>query len=61
MGHAVCVACSKVGAFTSPFVVVSSLGNFTVGVVLAVMNLLAAASASLLPETSGNASHNRFH
>ena len=53
MGHAVCVACSKLGAFTSPFVVVSSLGNFSVGLVLAVMNLLAAAAASMLPETSG--------
>jgi hypothetical protein len=57
MGHAVCVGSSKIGAFASPFVVGSSLNDFSLGVILGIMNVLAALAAYCLPETSGIRRH----
>jgi hypothetical protein len=53
MGHSSCTAVSRVGSFVASFVVVSRLPYSTVGLVLGVMNLCAALSAVLLPETAG--------
>lgn len=54
MGHASCTAVSRIGSFLASFVVISRLPYATVGSVLGVLNLLAAAAAHLLPETSGS-------
>ena len=53
IGHAVCIAMSKVGAFLCPYLVISNMSVFTVSGVLAVMNILAAISVIYLKETSG--------
>ena len=53
IGHAVCIAMSKIGAFLCPYLVISNLSVFTVSGVLAVMNILAAISVIYLKETSG--------
>ena len=52
-GHSICNAVARVGAMISPFIVLSSLNIQTVGVVLCVTNLLAAAAAKCTPETAG--------
>lgn len=54
MGHASSVAWSKVGAFISPYVVVSPLSPFALGVILAIVNVIAAVASHMLPETSGS-------
>jgi len=53
VGHASSVAWSKVGAFISPYVVVSSLSPFALGVILGIVNVIAAIASHMLPETSG--------
>lgn len=53
MGHASSVSWSKFGAFLSPYVVVSPLSPFALGVILGVVNVIAAFAAHLLPETGG--------
>jgi hypothetical protein len=55
LGHAVSVACSKLGAFAAPFAVVSSLSPMALGLLLGVVNCVAALAASRLPETAGTA------
>jgi hypothetical protein len=57
MGHAVCVASSKIGALISPFVVISNATVLSLGIILGLMNLLASFTAGILPETSA-ASYN---
>lgn len=52
-GHAACNTISKMGAFMSPFFVVSNVSRFGVGMTLGVLNLLAAISCFFLPETTG--------
>lgn len=52
-GHSSCTAVSRVGSFVASFVVVSRLPYSTVGVVLGLLNLCAAAAALFLPETTG--------
>jgi len=56
VGHASCFALSKLGAFASPFLVTSHASNATVGVVLALMNVIGAVACRFLPETGGKAS-----
>jgi hypothetical protein len=53
VGHAMCVAFSKFGAFCSPFMVISSASNVTVGIVLCAMNVIGAVAANFLPDTTG--------
>lgn len=51
VGHAFCVAASKIGAFFSPFLVISSAPAPVVGLVLGLMNLVGAVACNFLPET----------
>lgn len=51
-GHSSCNAVSKMCSFFSPYLISSALPPITIGIVLAVLNLLAAATAQLLPETT---------
>lgn len=51
VGHASCIAFSKLGSFISPFLVVSTLSYYQVGLILGTLNVFAALSALLLPET----------
>lgn len=51
LAHAICVSMSKIGAFLSPFVVVSNLSVLVVGIVLSFINLLAVLACFRLPET----------
>src|SRR5687767_8682387 len=44
---------SKVGAFLSPYVVMSSLSNLQIGIILGIVNVVAACAAHCLPETTG--------
>ena len=53
VGHATCVAFSKIGAFCVPFMVISSASNVTVGIVLCVINIAGAIAANFLPDTTG--------
>jgi hypothetical protein len=53
VGHATCVAFSKLGAFACPFMVISPASNVTVGIVLCVMNVVGAVASNFLPETTG--------
>lgn len=52
-GHAVCVAMSKFGAFSSPYVVVSQIPIFIVGIILCAVNMAASFASYQLPETAG--------
>ena len=51
--HAMCVSASKIGAMLSPYIVISSLDPFVVGLILGLVNIIAAVSAWSLPETTG--------
>jgi len=52
-GHSVANAMARVGAALSPFLVQSSIPISTVGGVMCLVNLIAAASSFALPETAG--------
>jgi hypothetical protein len=52
-GHATCLAISKLGAFLSPYVVMSHLSPMSVGIILCMINFLASVAAARLPETAG--------
>jgi len=52
-GHAVCSSLARVGAFFSPYIVFSNASVFTVGVLLATANFVAASVSLMLPETKG--------
>ena len=52
-GHSVCSAMARIGALFSPYLVESSLSNSFVGGQLFLINIVAAVSSSLLPETKG--------
>jgi len=51
--HALCVACSKLGAFSAPYVIYSNIPIATVGIILCIGNLIASLASYLLPETKG--------
>jgi hypothetical protein len=53
VGHATCVAFSKLGAFAVPFMVISPASNVTVGIVLCIMNVIGAVASNFLPDTTG--------
>ncbi|KAJ1432982.1 hypothetical protein B484DRAFT_478481 [Ochromonadaceae sp. CCMP2298] len=53
VGHASCVAWSKVGALCAPFMITSSLSNVAVGTILRLVNLVGAVAAQMLRETGG--------
>jgi len=53
VGHASCVAWSKVGAFAAPFVVSSPLPAVLVGILLCGGNLIGALACTTMPETLG--------
>ena len=52
-GHSVCSSLARLGAFISPYFVISNASLFLVGTTLAVVNFIAAGVALLLPETKG--------
>jgi hypothetical protein len=52
-GHAVCVVNSKIGAFISPYIVISSASIPAVATILGIANGIAALFAYTLPETAG--------
>lgn len=52
VGHSTCVAISKFGSFSAPYLVISSASNVTVGIVLCVMNVIGAIAANFLPDTT---------
>ena len=53
-GHSISSSVSRLGAFSAPFVVDNhSISLFMVGVVLAIVNLVASGAAYILPETMG--------
>lgn len=52
MGHSTCVAISKFGSFSAPYLVISSASNVTVGIVLCVLNVIGAIAANFLPDTT---------
>jgi putative MFS transporter len=52
-GHAICVSMSKVGAFISPFIVVSSFSIPAVATILGIANALAVLSVYFLPDSTG--------
>ena len=52
-GHSVCSSLARLGAFISPYFVISNASLFMVGTTLAVVNFIAAGVALLLPETKG--------
>lgn len=52
-GHAICVSMSKVGAFISPYIVVSAFSIPAVATILGVANGLAVLCAYLLPDSTG--------
>ena len=54
-GHAICSAGARLGAFFSPYLVVSTLSVECIGAILGLINVAAAAAVWLLPETAGNA------
>ena len=55
-GHSIASSVARLGAFAAPFIVDDhSISPFTVGLVLAVVNMVAAGAAFLLPETMGKA------
>lgn len=56
VGHASCVSFSKIGALLSPYIVISSLSPMVVGVILGIVNVVAAISSWNLPETTGTSS-----
>lgn len=51
--HAICVTMSKLGAFVSPYIVVSAFDVPTVAVILGICNLIAAFAAYMLPDSTG--------
>lgn len=53
VGHSTCVAISKFGSFSAPYLVISSASDVTVGIVLAAMNLVGAIACNFLPDTTG--------
>lgn len=53
MGHSACTAVSRLGSFFASFLVVSDLSYGTIGVVLGVLNIVCAATAHMLPDTTG--------
>ena len=52
-GHSVANALGRCGAFASPYLVRTSIPISSVGVIMLVINLVTAFSASRLPETKG--------
>mmetsp|Transcript_26799 Transcript_26799/g.45206 ORF Transcript_26799/g.45206 Transcript_26799/m.45206 type:complete len:537 (-) Transcript_26799:373-1983(-) len=53
-GHAIASSVARLGAFSAPFVVDNhSFSKLSVGIVLAVFNLVATGAAAMLPETLG--------
>lgn len=52
-GHAICVSMSKVGAFISPYIVVSTFSISAVATILGVANGLAVFFVYLLPDSTG--------
>lgn len=56
-GHSSCTAVSKLCSFFAPYLVSSALAPLGIGLVLGVLNLLAAATAQLLPETTQGTLH----
>ena len=53
VGHASCVAVSKIGAFCVPFMVISNASDVTVGIILCTVNVIGAIAANFLPDTTG--------
>ena len=52
VGHSSCTAVSKLCSFLAPYLIISSLSYFSIGLVLGLLNVIAAVAANLLPETS---------
>jgi MFS family permease len=52
-GHAICVSMSKVGAFISPYIVVSTFSIPAVATILGIANALAVVSVYFLPDSTG--------
>lgn len=52
-GNSMCVSWSRIGALLVPYLVISDAPVAAVGVVLGVLNIIAAATNVLLPETAG--------
>lgn len=52
-GHSICNAAARIGAFLSPYFVVSNIHIIIVGIGLAIMNICAGISSFSLPETKG--------
>jgi len=53
VGHASCVAASKLASVLVPFLVISNYSVAVVGTVLAIVNIVGAMVSTLLPETKG--------
>eukprot|EP01038_Epipyxis_sp_PR26KG_P007600 gene7600-10349_t len=53
-GHASCTSISKVGALLSPYFISSSATALTIGIVMCILNCVAAFSSHLLPESTGH-------
>jgi len=53
VGHSLCFALSKAGAFCSPYLVSSNASPATVGIALGISCIIGATSAMFLPETKG--------
>jgi hypothetical protein len=52
-GHSLCNVAARLAAFCAPYVVFSSLSNFTVAFILCLFNVAAGLAACMLPETAG--------
>jgi hypothetical protein len=53
VGHSSCTAVQKLGSFLAPYLVLSNQGALSIGIVLGVLNAIAAVVVHLLPETTG--------
>jgi MFS family permease len=52
-GHALSNAFSRIGAALSPYLIQGSSSVTKIGIVLCILNFIAASATSMLPETSG--------
>jgi hypothetical protein len=52
-GHSVCVAWSRVGGFTTPYLVISSTSNLVVGLIIGLFCIIIGLATMKLPETTG--------
>jgi len=52
-GHSLCNVAARLAGFCAPYVVFSSLSNFTIAFILCIFNVAAGLAACMLPETAG--------